>query len=94
MQQHATAAALGENPSKGVNEDLLGRRWFHFFGLCCRAKFLAIRSTLFKALSFLAEALDRTAQEHMSFSEVLSIQIADDLKALEKKKEETRKKVL
>ena len=51
-------------------------------------------STLFKALSFLADALDRTAQEHMSFSEVLSIQVADDLKALEKKKEETRKKVL
>jgi hypothetical protein len=51
-------------------------------------------STLFNALSFLAEALDRTAQEHMSFSEVLSIQVADDLKALEKKKEETRKKVL
>lgn len=52
-----------------------------------------IPSTLFGALSFLAEALDRTAQEHMSFSEVLSIQVADDLKALGKKKEETRKKV-
>lgn len=29
----------------------------------------------------------------MSFSEVLTIQVADDLKALGKKKEETRKKV-
>lgn len=52
-----------------------------------------IISTLYAALSFLAESFDRTAQEHMSFSEVLSIQVADDLKALGKKKEETRKKV-
>ncbi|KAF8318394.1 hypothetical protein DL93DRAFT_2075793 [Clavulina sp. PMI_390] len=50
------------------------------------------RSTLHTALSSLVDALDRTAQEHMSFSEVLSIQVADDLKALAKKKEETRKK--
>jgi hypothetical protein len=55
---------------------------------------LVDHSTLFNALSFLADALDRTAQEHMSFSEVLSIQVADDLRALEKKKDETRKKVL
>lgn len=50
-------------------------------------------STLHAALSFFADSLDRTAQEHMSFSEVLTIQVADDLKALSRKKEETRKKV-
>jgi hypothetical protein len=52
-----------------------------------------IKSTLFKALSTFAEAIDRTAQEHVGFSEVLSIEVADDLKVLERKKEETRKKV-
>ncbi|KAF8340473.1 uncharacterized protein EI90DRAFT_3035702 [Cantharellus anzutake] len=49
-------------------------------------------STLYLALAFLTETLDRAAQEHASFSEVLNIQVADELKALEKRKEETRKK--
>ena len=51
-------------------------------------------STLESALSFLAESFDRTAQEHLSYSEVLNVQIADELRTLERKKEETRKKVL
>ena len=51
-------------------------------------------STLESALSFLAESFDRVAQEHLSYSEVLNVQVADELRSLERKKEETRKKVL
>ncbi|KAF9519700.1 hypothetical protein BS47DRAFT_1324420 [Hydnum rufescens UP504] len=50
------------------------------------------RSTLETALSFLAESFDKTAQEHLSYSEVLNVQVADELRSLERKKEETRKK--
>lgn len=90
------AATFGDNPSKAVNEEMLVRRCL------CVTSVLSLhifdihrfpKSTLFKALSFLSESFDRTAQEHLGFSEVLNIQVADDIKALEKKKEETRKKV-
>ena len=50
-------------------------------------------SSLQNALAFLTDSFDRAAQEHMSFSEVLSIQVAEELKTVERKKEDSRKKV-
>jgi hypothetical protein len=86
-----TALVVGDEPTKAWTEATLGQKYSLSAGSLF--PFSLVNSTLNAAFNELISSMANTAQDHVNLADALTTQVVDVLKAVERKKEELKKKV-
>ena len=85
---------VGDDPAMAWGDDSLRQRYeIHERRTSTTGRLIDNISTVDIAYGQLIASLDNTAQDHNNLSEMLTTQVAEALKTLEKKHEDMRRKV-
>lgn len=89
------ALVIGTDPTKGWNDSTLKQKCVAFLLFSCRRSHTHSHpfSTLNAAFDHIVDGTINTAQDHVTLAEVLTSQVADVLRGIGRKSEETKKKV-
>ena len=84
---------LGDEPTKVWDENALRQRSGMFGTIPCPIRADNGLSTLDNAYSQIITSMTLSAQDHVNLADGITLQVVDTLKSIEKKSEDTKKKV-